>query len=500
MDKKTSGVKAYFKGLTKRQRIVWIVAVVTALVLIAAAVTLAIVFTRDSDDEKLTLKRKEYYYALKPDDAEGIGLNVGFAEGLPAEEIEFKTLKEVPGISVSGDYKVTTDNAAVGSVAEFSYSYKGLEIAKISVEVVSADAIEVDDGTALGNIANGTGTYIITSDIDVSVLTRQISGFSGKLFGNHRILSGKLPKGGLFASMDGAEIRGLELSADSEFVYTATEIPEDGLNIGVLSSYAYATDFSECYVTGKLTVNYQTPSRNVNVRIGGIVGFAEAAARSNLNAPVYLFRQCESDLNIAVSGSGAVYLGGIYGMALNTGAENLRTYGKIAFNGSAPSMSALNAGGIGGMHEKDYGAAIAAGHELESANRLYFYGEIELNVADASNAFFVKVGGIFGRADTFGMTNAEFRGVISVTSSAPAEAGGIVGEAYSDLNVAMRINGLRSVGKMTLNVDGAVYGGGIAGAICGNVEYLNVTESFTPEIVGGTGENRIADAAVAKTE
>ena len=216
MDKKTSGVKAYFKGLTKRQRIVWIVAVVTALVLIAAAVTLAIVFTRDSDDEKLTLKRKEYYYALKPDDAEGIGLNVGFAEGLPAEEIEFKTLKEVPGISVSGDYKVITDNAAVGSVAEFSYSYKGLEIAKISVEVVSADAIEVDDGTALGNIANGTGTYIITSDIDVSVLTRQISGFSGKLFGNHRILSGKLPKGGLFASMDGAEIRGLELSADSE--------------------------------------------------------------------------------------------------------------------------------------------------------------------------------------------------------------------------------------------------------------------------------------------
>lgn len=499
MSKKSSGVIAYFKGLTKRQRIIWIVAVVLVAALIAGAIALIVIFTREDETEQ-TLKRKEYYYAVTPTDGDGIVLDDGFTVGLPREDFTFKVLKEVPGISVSEDMVLTSSSAAVGSVAEFSYTYGDVEIAKISVEVVAADAIKVADAIQLGNIANGSGTYILTSDIDVSALTTQIAGFKGRLFGNHRKISGNLPKGGLFSEVNGAEIKGMELAVDSEMVYTTNEIPADGLNVGVLASHTSDADISECYVTGKLSVQYQTSSRNVNVRIGGLIGFAEAGARSNLNTSVHYLRQCESELDLSVSGNGAVYLGGIYGMALNAGASNLRTFGSVSFTGSAPSVSALNVGGIGGLHRKEYGAQIAAGHELENTNRTYFYGEMNINLTDTANSFYIKAGGIFGVADTLSMTNSEFHGKISITSNAPVIAGGIVGEAHSDLNATMRLNGIKSAGSMVLNVTGEAYGGGVAGSISGNTEYMGVVASFTPEIIGGIGENRIVDPGAAKTE
>ena len=154
MSKKSSGVIAYFKGLTKRQRIIWIVAVVLVAALIAGAIALIVIFTREDETEQ-TLKRKEYYYAVTPTDADGIVLDDGFTVGLPREDFTFKVLKEVPGISVSEDMVLTSSSAEVGSVAEFSYTYGDVEIAKISVEVVAADAIKVADVIQLGNIANG---------------------------------------------------------------------------------------------------------------------------------------------------------------------------------------------------------------------------------------------------------------------------------------------------------------------------------------------------------
>ncbi|HIU60974.1 MAG TPA: hypothetical protein IAB05_06245, partial [Candidatus Stercoripulliclostridium merdigallinarum] len=170
MAKKSSGIIAYFKGLTKRQRIIWIVAAILVVVLIAGAIVLAVLLTRD-DETVTALKRKEYYYAITPTDEVGVVLDDGFTVGLPREDFTFKVLKEVPGISVSEDMVLTSSAAEVGSVAEFSYTYGDVEIAKISVEVVAADAIKVADAIQLGNIANGSGTYILTSDIDVSALT-----------------------------------------------------------------------------------------------------------------------------------------------------------------------------------------------------------------------------------------------------------------------------------------------------------------------------------------
>ena len=64
----------------------------------------------------------------------------------------------------------------------------------------------------------------------------------------------------------------------------------------------------------------------------------------------------------------------------------------------------------------------------------------------------------------------------------------------------MRLNGIKSAGSMVLNVTGEAYGGGVAGSISGNTEYMGVVASFTPEIIGGIGENRIVDSGAAKTE
>ena len=498
---KLSGIKAYFKGLSKRQKVIWIVAVVLLLLLIAGGIAAAVLLTRKDESLPGVLKRKDYYYAIRATDEDGFRLSDDFIAGLQLDDFVKTTLSEAEGVTLSEELLLTSYGATPGEKAEYSFTYKGLEIASITVEVVSNDAIAVSDAVSLGNIANGTGTYILTSDIDLTPVTAQISNFSGRLFGNHFTLTGSLPAGGLFKRISDAEVRGLEFSVNSEMNYSAANFPSDGLNIGVLASRTDDSDISECYVKGSIAVNYSAPTNNSVIRIGGLVGFAKAGARSNLNTPVYSLMRCGSEAALTVRGNGVVYIGGIYGRAENIGAENLRCYGEISFEGSASALKELYAGGIGGYHGKEYGAALQTGHELESTNRIYFYGTLRLNVpGDSGNAYAIKAGGIFGAAERLSMTNSEFRGVIEITSAAPLHSGGITGEASCDLNAVMRINGVRSVGKMTLNATGICYGGGVVGVMTGNAEYLNVAESILPELTGESDKTRVVDRGAALKE
>ena len=64
----------------------------------------------------------------------------------------------------------------------------------------------------------------------------------------------------------------------------------------------------------------------------------------------------------------------------------------------------------------------------------------------------------------------------------------------------MRINGVRSVGKMTLNATGICYGGGVVGVMTGNAEYLNVAESILPELTGESDKTRVVDRGAALKE
>lgn len=445
--------------------------------LIAGAVTTAVLLTRDDGVAVNAGEFKRYAYAIAPGNSTGFYLDDSFAGDLSLADFTIENVKPVAGVELAGDLKLTAGEAAVGGRAEFSVRLNGAEKAYITVDVVEIDEI-ITSVEALAALNGKSGIYVLGADIDVSPLTESIPRFYGSLYGNHHKLYGiKLPTG-VFGELVFARVVGVELEAEISAALS------DGGSFGALAAEALNADVSYCTVTGSMSVTADC-ERTDAVAAGGLVGTFTAGVRSSPDSAAKVISECTSRIALSLTSDGQVRLGGIAGVVENASVYDSRAYGKISFNGNAEAMRALYMGGIAGVVSKNYGSATPSGGALEECSRVYSYAEISANVSGKTDLFAAETGGIFGRVVGASVNNAVFGGKLNVGAGGIAVyAGGVLARASNPTSLTLKVRNVSVSGEIYVYTLCDAYAGGIAGVFEEGdiIEYSSVNGSVMPEI------------------
>lgn len=470
-------ITQYFKGLNRHQKIAWIVAAVLVALLIAGAVTAAVLLTRGKDADPVAGEYKRYSYAIAPGNSTGYYIDDSFAGDVPISDFKIDAVKSASGVELASDMKLTAGGATAGDRAEYSISLNGAEKAYVVVNVVEIDEI-ITTVEGLAALNGKSGVYVLGADVDVSALLESIPRFYGSLYGNHHRLYGiKLPTG-VFKELVFARVVGVELEADISASLSS------GGSFGTLAAEALNADVSYCTVTGSMSITADC-ERTAAVAAGGLVGTFTAGVRNSPGSAAKVISECSTTLKLSLTSDGQVRLGGIAGVIENASVYDTRVSGKITFNGNAEGLRALYAGGIAGVATKDYGSATPSGGALEECSRISSYAEISVTVSGNTDLFASETGGIFGQINGVSLNNAVFGGKLSVFADGIAVyAGGIAARALNPTSLTLKVRNVSVSGEIYVYTLCNAYAGGIAGAFekGDNIEYSAVNGSVMPEI------------------
>ena len=482
----------YFKGLSRRQKIVWIVAAVLVVVMIAGGITAAVLLTRDEPEEGGGSGTHRYFYAIAPGNSSGFYINDDFTGGADISEFEITAESMSNGLYLSDDLRLSSPYAEQGMRAEYVVSRNGYEIALIEVLVTAIDEV-ISDAAGLVSLDGRTGVYALGADIDVSGLTSSIRRFSGTLYGNHHTLTGLRLPTGVFAELSLATVTGVEIEADVSAAVGAG-------SYGALAARAVSSDISYCSVRGTFQLDVSVDSIDDAVAAGGIAGYVSAGIR---NAPYDVMKRIyrsETDLDMTVSSGGLVRIGSVAGVVLNAEIRDTFTFGTLRFGGSASYLSGLFIGGIAGIADKNYGSSTPAGGSLDESGEVYSYTDIDASVEGGSDLFAVETGGVYGRISEESLANTLYAGTLRLNAPAMrVYAGGITGRAVNETTLTLRIRGVTVTGSVTVYTLADAFAGGVAGVFdeVDPIEYSSVFASVTPVIetdtASVTGIQKVSD-------
>ena len=498
----TSDGKAKRKPLDKKKRAILIAVICVALALIIAGTVTAVVWlTRDEDgNATVPSELKRYSYYIDPSDTVGFYIDDSFKGELALDELVCTVKIPAAGVTLADDLRLYVSGEPVeGAAALYEYSYKNVTVAVVNVTVAAIDG-KIGNASALTSLS-GSGTYVLTADIDMTGVTHGIAYFSGNLYGNHHEIKGLGIAGGLFTELYGAHISGIEFTSVN--VSAATDLYG---NYGVIAGTARNSDISYCTAEGNFTLNAAL-SKNDIIYVGGLVGYASSIGRKNEAFDnLKLISYCTSRLVIDVNATGDVKIGGIAGGIVNTSLRECRNYGSVAFTGTdAANIAGVYFGGLAGVLTKEYDQ-VNSFTELDEGARLYSYGDLKVVVSGDNGGITVFAGGIFGKVENHSLANVAFGGKLEVTLGKIASyTGGIVGIAENSTLLAMRLRGAGIAEDSVIGVYSLynVYAGGIAGRFTGNVTYEKITGSVMPVITTDSSSNtglHVASEAVARNE
>ena len=279
-------ITQYFKGLNRPKKIAWIVAAVLVALLIAGAVTAAVLLTRGKDADPVAGEYKRYSYAIAPGNSTGYYIDDSFAGDVPISDFKIDAVKSASGVELASDMKLTAGGATAGDRAEYSISLNGAEKAYVVVNVVEIDEI-ITTVEGLAALNGKSGVYVLGADVDVSALLESIPRFYGSLYGNHHRLYGiKLPTG-VFKELVFARVVGVELEADISASLSS------GGSFGTLAAEALNADVSYCTVTGSMSITADC-ERTAAVAAGGLVGTFTAGVRNSPGSAAKVISECST--------------------------------------------------------------------------------------------------------------------------------------------------------------------------------------------------------------
>ncbi len=473
-----ANVKRYFKGLDRRRRAVWITAACLVVLSIAGAVTAAVLLTRRGEGESvLPSGTGAYSYAIAPGDATGYYIDASFTGGIAPDQFDIVTVKQAEGVTLSPDFRLSAPDAASGAKAEYSILYDGAVKARVIVSVKQPDGI-VSDVAALAGLNGKSGVYFLGDDIDVSPLTSGIAKFSGELYGNHHTLYNLKLATGVFSRLEIAVVNGVNVTSD------VSASVSGGGSYGALAAEAVSSDIAYCSVNGTFSLSVDV-GRDKAVAVGGIAGYVTAGVRNSPDSVTKKISFCSVGADITLVSAGQVRFGAIAGVVTNAAVYDSVFGGKMTFYGAADKMSALYAGGIAGIADKNYGSATPSGGALEESSRLCSKGVIDIDVQGDTDLFAVNAGGIYGRTQGLSLNNPEFGGSLDIAAAGlKIYVGGVTGAAVNENALKMSIRGIRVTGEIKAYTLRTAYAGGIAGFFREGdaIEYSSVYASVKPVI------------------
>lgn len=497
---KSGGGKRGFKDKKKRGVVIAIACVVLALI-IAGAVTAVVLLTREEETNYASpTELKQYAYYIDPSDTAGFYLDDSFRAEIPLDDMVRTVKLEAKGVTLTDDLRLYISGEALsGAVGIYEYSYKGATVAVINVKVTKIDG-KISDAESLKAMKE-SGTYALAADIDMTGVTEGIEYFGGNLYGNHHEIKGLGIACGLFTTLYGAHVSGIEFTS----VNVSSEVSAYG-NYGVIAGTVRNSDISYCYVEGSYTLTAALGKNDI-IYVGGIAGYVSSLARKNEAFDnLRQISYCVTRLALTVNATGDVKIGGIVGGAVNSSLRECYNYGSVTFTGTdAAKISGVYFGGLAGVLTKEY-EQVNSFNELDEGARLYSYAALKATVIGDNGGITVCAGGIFGMVENHSVANSSFGGSLEVRLGKVASyVGGIAGNAVNNTLLTMRVRGVGVKEGASVSVYSLynAYAGGIAGRFAGNVTYEKITGSVMPAITTDSSSNtglHVASEGVARND
>lgn len=497
---KSGGGKRGFKDKKKRGVVIAIACVVLALI-IAGAVTAVVLLTREEETNYASpTELKQYAYYIDPSDTAGFYLDDSFRAEIPLDDMVRTVKLEAKGVTLTDDLRLYISGEALsGAVGIYEYSYKGATVAVINVKVTKIDG-KISDAESLKAMKE-SDTYALAADIDMTGVTEGIEYFGGNLYGNHHEIKGLGIAGGLFTTLYGAHVSGIEFTS----VNVASEVSAYG-NYGVIAGTVRNSDISYCSLEGSYTLTAALGKNDI-IYVGGIAGYVSSLARKNEAFDnLRQISYCVTRLALTVNATGDVKIGGIVGGAVNSSLRECYNYGSVTFTGTdAAKISGVYFGGLAGVLTKEY-EQVNSFNELDEGARLYSYAALKATVIGDNGGITVCAGGIFGMVENHSVANSSFGGSLEVRLGKVASyVGGIAGNAVNNTLLTMRVRGVGVKEGASVSVYSLynAYAGGIAGRFAGNVTYEKITGSVMPAITTDSSSNtglHVASEGVARNE
>ena len=359
-------------------------------------------------------------------------------------------------------------------------------------------------------LANESGTFMLTNDIDLSGIEwKPIENFSGTLLGNGFSIKNLTINAidesnlGLFASLDGyAKISNLKI-IDAKITARgegSTAGILAGINNGRIENVSVEGEISVKYYTnvggiagqnlGSITssVNYAVVSGKTNV--GGISGYLNLASSESINNSV---NEGEINGKTGVGGIAGFLTSSTSNMSLTNIKNNAQINGTDNVGGlfgevNCPSFTLTLVVNNGEVNADQTGSC--TGGIVGRATNLILMSYCE-NYADITGN--VYVGGLVGYAPGTQIKSAGFENNASVCGR--AYIGGYAGHA-AVIETATNNAPIVSLG---ITSSGKTYIGGIAGYCTGLIECVNnadITLSNSGQYVGGlAGQLHLASAS-----
>ncbi len=478
----TEKVSKEKKPLSKKQKIilVCIISFVVAL-LVAGAVVLGVYLSNKNEPAGVDQSANgyvEYEYYVDYRDTDGFKINDNFLGNLSLSSVTMNVEIASDGIVLKDDLTLAvTKDVVFESYAEFDFIYNSQKIAKVKVYVVEADGY-IQNASELLAINGSNKTYIVRTPIDLTDKTYNVEKFSGSIHFNHNAVKGfDASRGGLFKKLEGATVTGLNMPSVSGTVPVNT-----ASNFGVIADVANNSTIKNSSISGTVSVT-STAKGDASVFVGGMVGYFSAVKRSDYLKQEPSLSNLRSKLELNVSGSGDLKVGGIVGAVSNASCEFLTQYGSVTLTVSeteAPTLGNVCLGGVIGAFTKEYTSSYSA-TAFDGSNGLYAYCDVTLKVTGGSSHNMLNVGGVIGYLNNHSLTNVFYDGKIDVDlTRCYLKLGGAVGNATNSLGLSMLVKGVKVKGEIAVYSIAGVYAGGVIGeADCVSVA---VTEAVLPTI------------------
>ena len=493
MEKKDNSTKKERKHLSKKPKIAIIVSSVAVALIVVAVVLLVVLLPKDNGGENYPMpsRKMQYEYYIDHQDVNGFYISDSFREQVPLSEFTLTEIFTTENLTLSSDLKLSvSEGVDIGAEAEYNFLFRNVVVAVVRVKVIDAD-VYVNTAEELLN-ATEDKVYLVKSPIDFSGINGRVNRFIGTIHFNHfGVTNYTVESGGLYKELDGATITGLDMHSVSG---TLTHLNSG--NVGVIADYANNTTIRYSSVKGEINLNSQATATDI-LYVGGMVGYANGAKRKNYAVEDDNFVHLVSDLNVNVSGSGDLRVGGIMGGIRNLSITDSYSYGKIKVSVSESqvgTLANLYLGGIAGAISHQYDT-INTSYVLDEGNRLYTYSDLEVSVVGGSTHNAINVGGIFGYMENYSLMNAIYAGKIDVNlTRAHLVVGGIVGKTDNITTLKLNVRGVEIKGEIKVYSLASVYAGGIAGETLGT-QYSQVVSSITPVI--NTDKSKVQGSQIA---
>ncbi|MBQ8178320.1 MAG: hypothetical protein IJ033_03915 [Clostridia bacterium] len=478
-----------------KKKLTILISVSVTVLLLVAGIVLAIVFWPDKVDDQdydMPPRKMQYEYYVDHEDKAGFYLSDNFRAEVPLKEFTKTVIESADGLVLGDDLLVKVeDGVEIGAQAVYNFSYKNKVIAVVNVYVIDADAY-INNATELLAVS-ADKTYIVKNAIDLTGVSGNVSRFIGTIHFNHHPVSGfNVENGGLFKELDGATITGLDLTGVS-----GTLTHTNYGNLGVIANYANNTRIRYSSVRGSVSI-HSTASSTEALYVGGMIGYANAVKRKDYTTEEVGYVQLVSYLDLSVSGSGDLKVGGLIGGVRNATLGECYAYGKTKLSvdeNSVGSLGNIYLGGLVGVLTKQYDA-VTTSYLLDESSQLYSYSDIEIAVNGGGAHNSINVGGIFGLLQNHSIVNAIYGGDLDVSlTRAPLNIGGIIGSTDNSTALKMNVRAVEVKGEIEIYSLASVNAGGLIG-VSVETQYSNVIASVMPKISTDTSKKQGTQVAV----